>query len=321
MTSQKSYNPGNLVRLARNFIFGIKPLSLPEELKARHSQLRDGKDFESILYRKYYNSSPDLSILRRSYNWTDHVSGRLERARQQIVPWVSSYVKLAGTTVFEIGCGTGSSTVAFAEQGAFVLASDVHEASLEVARARLKGHGLSAQCILHDGMPDGAPDVILMYAVLEHMTLQERLAAISAAWTSLKPGGFIVVVETPNRLWFDDQHTSLENFFHWLPDDLALKYAASTSRAEFNEIVTPTQLVRHGRGVSFHDFEVAMGVSASELPVVSCLTEWIRQQTKSHRVESNVLRRRYERILQEIRPDLHQGFCLEYLDLLLKKSS
>ena len=44
------------------------------------------------------------------------------------------------------------------------------------------------------------------------MTLDERLEAIKSTWEATRPGGIWCVVETPNRLWFHDGHTSFDNF-------------------------------------------------------------------------------------------------------------
>jgi S-adenosylmethionine-dependent methyltransferase len=101
-----------------------------------------------------------------------------------------------------------------------------------------------------------------MYAVLEHMTLSERLATIEAAWAQLRPGGVLVVFDTPNRLFFVDFHTSLLPFFHTLPDALALRTATQSPRAEFREAMRSADevaLARWGRGVSFHEFETVLG--------------------------------------------------------------
>ena len=46
----------------------------------------------------------------------------------------------------------------------------------------------------------GEVDVFLLYAVLEHLTVAERLAVLRLAREVVKPDGAIVVCETPNRL-------------------------------------------------------------------------------------------------------------------------
>ena len=72
--------------------------------------------------------------------------------------------------------------------------------------------------------PDGA-DMVLLFAVLEHLTQEERIRYLSFIWHEiLRPGGYLIVVDTPNRLSYFDEHTSVMPFFHLLPPYLALRY-------------------------------------------------------------------------------------------------
>ena len=150
--------------------------------------------------------------------------------------------------------------------------------------------------------PQGTFDIVLIYAVLEHMTRDERLAAQREAWDKLVSGGILVMVETPNRLWFYDSHTAMTNFFLRLPDDLALRNTARTPRPRYTEVTDPMDFVRWGRGVSFHDFDVAFGRPCAELPVVSAMEPWFRRQRRTGRIGRSGLSRRYERMLGEASP-------------------
>jgi hypothetical protein len=79
----------------------------------------------------------------------------------------------------------------------------------------------------------------------------------------LEPGGVLSIIDTPNRLWYHDDHTSFGSFFHWLPDDVALAYVGYTNRPELSaEVEGPDgleKLARLGRGVSYHDIMIAFG--------------------------------------------------------------
>ena len=309
-----------MLRLARNRVHGVRPLPMPAHIRANHARLGDGPGFEASLKRHYFNNDEAwFAHPEGAYDLQDHLSGRMNRAREQIVPWVSEQVALAGRRVLEIGCGTGSSTVAFVEQKALVTAYDLDEKSVMVARDRLAAHGLEADVRLQATQPEGQFDVILMYAVLEHMTLEERLGAIREAWDKLPAGGLLVIVETPNRLWYYDDHTAMTNFFLWLPDDLALLYAKRTPRPRYVDVTDPMDFVRWGRGVSFHDFEIALDLPCADLPVISSLTQWLRRQTRTHRLGRNDMGQRWERMLKEIHPAMHEGFTTTYLDLILRK--
>lgn len=262
-----------------------------------------------------------------------HLHRRLELDRQVFVPWLDAVCKLPGARVLEIGCGTGASTVALAEQGAEVVGLDVDEAVLDVARKRCDAYGVTAE--FHAGNAVEAPtlfagrpfDLIVFFASLEHMTHPERLAALSGTWEMLASGRFLGVVETPNRLWYLDNHTSLLPFFLWLPDDLAMAYSRFSPREGFRERYVdgaPERLpkfLREGRGVSYHEFELALGVAAEQLPVASSLgahhrrLELLRRWRRPRPLDT-----RFRLLLEEIHPAIHRGFLHPSLDLVLRKS-
>src|SRR3712207_2222896 len=96
------------------------------------------------------------------------------------------------------------------------------------------------------------------------MSIPERLTSLREVWSVLRPGGILIVYETPNRLAWMDWHSFLLPFFHCLPDDLALRYAHKSPRKGFGVSgSTPNEqlesLHRLGRGVSYHEFELALG--------------------------------------------------------------
>lgn len=206
----------------------------------------------------------------------NHVLHRYAEGCNFYVPWVEKVMSLANRTVVEIGCGTGSSTAAFARKARHVYGYDLDGPSVEATRRRMAVQGLN-NVTLAVAQPDeilealarrhfGEVDVMLLSAVLEHCTLRERLAYIEASWHALRPGGLLVVTETPNRLHFFDYHTSFLPFFNSLPDDLALLYAARSPRQDFRDLLTGEapdeekrmRLTRFGRGMSYHEFELAL---------------------------------------------------------------
>lgn len=220
----------------------------------------------------------------------DHVCVRFDLCRRHVIPWLGRVCELSGAAVVEIGCGTGSSTAALASRVAHIQAYDISPASVEAARRRLGIMGLTdrATCYCVEpqrllatmaaqaprrsvgGQPDRpTADIVLIYAVLEHQTVPERLETLSACWDLLRPGGMLVVADTPNRLTYWDAHTSELPFFHMLPDSVALPYASRSPRAGLRESIADVLpkgearaaevLARWGRGVSYHEFELALG--------------------------------------------------------------
>lgn len=198
---------------------------------------------------------------------------RLVRDRTEIVPWLASLERLDGSRVLEIGSGRGASTFALSEQGADVTAVDVNAQAMAYAETQLSSAGLRASFNLLNAtelqeLPGEEFDLVIFWASLEHMTVPERLTALRAGWDHLRPGATLVIIETPNRLWPDDSHTSELPFFNWLPDELAFAYLPHSTRGTLSTTFTDpsTQMLqfqRLGRGVSYHEIELALGEAGS----------------------------------------------------------
>lgn len=265
----------------------------------------------------------------------DHLDRRLHSFRTKVIPWLDAARPLLGARILEIGCGTGASTVALAEQGATVTAIDIDEPSLRVARERCAAHNVSCEFVQANGtaakqfLEREQYDFVIFFACLEHMTHAERIEAMRDTWQALPEGALWCVIETPNRLWFFDDHTSHLPFFNWLPDELAFAYSRLSPREPFRTSYRAfsadamESFLRHGRGVSFHEFDVAIADAAS-LDVVSSLPLWSRRRGLFGLRE--VMRRykrkfRLERTLASFRPDIHRGFYQPFLDLIIRKRS
>ncbi len=206
---------------------------------------------------------------------------RLYWFKYRYTPWMNSVLPLNGASVLEIGAGTGCSSIPLLESGARVTSIDISDVDLQIAKLRADLHGVADRASFHrvnaadigSVFANSKFDLIVYFASLEHMTHQERIMSLRAAWSLLLPGQFLAVCDTPNQLWYYDHHTAFQNFFHWLPDELAVDYAARTPRQGFNvnfisrdgdEVI---KLSRWGRGISYHDFEIALDVDVCELEV------------------------------------------------------
>ncbi len=256
-----------------------------------------------------------------------HLINRLESDRRRIIPWLNKAKRIKNSKILEIGCGTGASTVALAEQGAIVTAIDVDEGALKVAKERCQVYGLKVDFRMnnatkvHNIFSNSQFDFIIFFACLEHMTLDERLIAMKNTWAMLKKGGLWVVIETPNRLWYFDRHTSQLPFFHWLPDELAFKYSRFSQRNNFQELYrefnpsSKQHFLRRGRGVSFHEFDIAIK-PAKDLNVISSLSTFYRIP---YLLCLSTLERKYETLLRRIYPNIHRGFFSFSLNLIIER--
>jgi 2-polyprenyl-3-methyl-5-hydroxy-6-metoxy-1,4-benzoquinol methylase len=258
-----------------------------------------------------------------------HLQGRYLIDRNVVAPWLDSIRKLSESKILEIGCGTGSSTVALAEQGARVVGLDIDEGALEVARDRCRMHEVTADIRvmnagkLSEAFQHGEFDLILFFACLEHMTIDERLASLSQAWELLPEGGLLGVVDTPNRLWLQDHHTSQMPFFHWLPDELAFQYSRFSARENFREIYRARtehafeHFLRRGRGVSFHEFDLAIR-PVQHLSVAGSLAEY-REAIGIRRPDAAY--ETFREMLRQQAPDVHRVFFERDLELVIRKSA
>lgn len=294
-----------------------------------------GESLVERALREHYFTAMPAGYLETAWGKRDlrhHVDGRLTLDRETIVPWLSAVINPAGARVLEIGCGTGSFTVALAERGAHVVAMDVDDASLSVTRARCRQYEVDADIVRANAAALPASirgerfDLIVFYASLEHMTLEERSPAIRDTWEMLAPGGLWSIIETPNRLWYFDQHTSLLPFFMWLPDELAFRYSKFSERPRFNDLYrepdseSMLHFLRRGRGVSYHELELVMG----RLPAltIAAWLDWEREKSWPQRLRHVLsLERRYLRFLRQAAPTVHEAFLQPRLDVVIRKTA
>lgn len=300
------------------------PCVIAQELSINFRRLSSGaeKTVERGLLSHYYcvDSVEDLTSDHLKSDFFDHLYGRLNMDRKKVIPWLDDIHKLNGASVLEIGSGTGASTVALCEQGAIVTAIDADLNSLEVSKIRLDAYGLNAD-VMHinaadilDIFADKRFDLIIYFASLEHMTFHERIKSLQAAFEMLTVDGHVVLVEIPNRLWFLDLHTSHEPFYNWLPDDLAMEYSRFTLREGYNlgfDLSDEQDMIRFarwGRGVSYHELEIALG-DRNRIHVTSSMGKYWNFPDSV-----------FKKFLKMCGPqDLHEGFYEPYLYIALKR--
>ena len=238
---------------------------------------------------------------------------------------------LEGRTVLEYGCGTGAVCAALAPRAGRYVGYDIDEHAISTARTELDRAGASSNVELHSLPADrildavaersGEPDIVLLYAVLEHMTVAERLQLLELAFRIVRRDGLVAIVESPNRLAAVDWHTSFLPFLCQLPETLAIKYAQRSPRDDFREAMSAAAaagpeaeldaLTRWGRGVSFHELELVLGDLTKH--VVSGGYDPELFPERPVHPEEQLLSRQMERV----RPDLPPIFRRYWLDMAL----
>jgi len=261
----------------------------------------------------------------------DTFGGRVWIARRFVVPWLDRARRLKDCRLLEIGCGVGASTVAFAEQFSHVTAVDVDADAVAIARERCGKLGHNVDFVITNAtdvprlLKGQKFDFIVFYASIEHMTHQERLDAIRGTWEMLEPGAFWCITGTPNRLWCFDFHTAYLPFYFWLPDDLAFAYAKFSNRTGFRELYdqpTPENIhhfLRRGRGVSYHEFDLAIR-PVSTLDIVSSMGPQLRDQRLLNKWRWQFTSDfAFESLLRRAAPGIHPGFFQRFLNILIRK--
>jgi SAM-dependent methyltransferase len=251
-------------------------------------------------------------------------------ASETFVPWLDRIAPLAGSTVLEYGSGLGPVACAFAERAGRVIGYDIDAEAVEYAGERARERGLEnveAHVTTAEGIFDrvrahaGEVDVFLLYAVLEHLTISERLEALRVAQEVVRPDGAIAVIETPNRLVASDYHGSQLPFFDQLPPELALKYVDRSERDDYRDAVLASRdadpdggamtLTRWGRGLSYHEFELVFG-NLSERVIAGGYDPDLLPERSLHADELALARQ-----LNRLRPDLPAPFSRYWLDLVI----
>ncbi len=257
------------------------------------------------------------------------VLDRVTLDRKTYIPWINSFLPLNGSSILELGAGTGSSTVALAEQGATVIGVEILEQAVRVAKDKCRIFGVSAEfeaanAVDYMAKSDKTFDAVIFFAVLEHMLPEERLEALSRAWQLIRPRGYLIIIEAPNRLWYLDSHTAWLPFFNWLPPQLALQYMQFSPRVELVELLTPPseenliELYRWGLGVSFHEIDLSLGKDVRNLEHHS-LGEFLRRRSPLRYLGWHLLGdAKYVRFLKRAAPDVPAGWFEPYLDLAIR---
>jgi S-adenosylmethionine-dependent methyltransferase len=269
---------------------------------------------------EFYFSAAYLNTDIGKKDMEDHLVNRLFNFRYRTIPWINSFASIKKSKVLEIGCGTGCTTVALAEQGCELTSIDIDENSINVAKKRCEIYGLSAEILVMSSIDinelNKKFDIIIFSASLEHMTYEERIKSLKLAWEMLKQDGFLVVIETPNRLYYYDNHSSMLHFYHWLPDQIAIQYSKFSPReACINNSHDEMKFIRFGRGASFHEFEIALGIRYNQLKLYNMQSF---EKTVISSIASDEYK--YSKMLRKFGPkDMQDGFYYKDLYIAIKK--
>lgn len=241
-------------------------LTCPEPLSEDGSDVRE---FHDVLHGVGY----------RGAGLTNNVFARHNRFLREFAPRLGELLSFSDRPVVEIGCGVGSVTHALARLFREVDAYDINAGSIDLVKRRkeifgldnLRPHVAPPEELMERALDKLEPNsIVMLYAVLEHMTETERLEALERVWRRLGPDNFVYVGNTPNRLSWFDAHTHGQSFLLSLPDRTLHRYLQLHEEVPFARQLDKEYerdgwaafsefRARRGLGVSYHDFEIALG--------------------------------------------------------------
>lgn len=238
-------------------------------------------DLDSLIEESFRQDLPAVEALMPEPYYLD----RLCSAIFYRLPYLKSLGRdLSNMNVLELGCGRGLKAIPWSRVFRRYWGADLDQESVALGRRLVAATGRdniellvgNAVDIMRHPERSGISeriDCVVMYAVLEHLTLDERGFILNAVRDLLSDGGLLILSETPNRLIAHDSHSTFLHFFQSLPTELALRYIDRSPRPDAQTIASgtgdrTTALYRFGQGASYHEFELFFARSDGFLPAL-----------------------------------------------------
>ena len=131
-----------------------------------------------------------------------------------------------GQRILDLGSGAGASTMILSRMfpSSEIIGVELESDLLAIAKKRTEvfraGNVAFFQSPSGTRLPDGIGmfDVVVMSAVFEHLLPHERPALMAQVWSILRPGGLLIIQETPHRFFPLESHTTGLPLINYLPD-------------------------------------------------------------------------------------------------------
>ena len=150
-----------------------------------------------------------------------------------------AYLRTRGArdlSVLEVGCSFGQITEYLAERPEVreVTTFDTDPAFAAIMRVKVEEMGLGrvkeVRLFSNDETrrlpyPNGRFDLVVVVGVVEHLPVRGRRQIVDEYYRVLAPGGYITILDTPNRLFPLETHSIGLPLIQWLPASLAYAYA------------------------------------------------------------------------------------------------
>ena len=130
-------------------------------------------------------------------------------------PFRHLFERLDLDNVVEIACGHGRHSAQFVERAGHITLSDIHQANIDAARARLRGHA-NVAFHLGDGrslqpLPDASASAAFCYDAMVHFAPEVVFAYLKEIKRVLRPGGLALLHRSnydapPGVAWYRNPH-------------------------------------------------------------------------------------------------------------------
>jgi 2-polyprenyl-3-methyl-5-hydroxy-6-metoxy-1,4-benzoquinol methylase len=188
--------------------------------------------------REYFFQGPQFADTARGY-WAFRFDRLWAKHRVAVgkslglVRSIGRWMPPEGRRVLVLGSFLGDEAIAYAMCGARVVAIDLDEAALRLARELAVKYGVSLNTCRMDAsrlaLPADHFDLVSCSQVLEHVPRERQAALVGEMWRVCKPGG-LLWLDTPNQHNYKDKHDTGLPLIHWLPRGMKTRLAALLRR-------------------------------------------------------------------------------------------
>lgn len=178
-------------------------------------------------------------------------------------------------SIIDFGSGCSSSTLAIASNFKYckITCVELEKDSIELAKKRITHHQLDNIEFICPDNPNELPDTVkkntydicVLSAVVEHLMPEERKRLLPKLWDLIKPGGHVLIYETPHR-WFPmEVHTTSLPFMNYLPLMIAAPMGIIMTKKNRERGGTDAMLRAGFRGTSLSEMKSYFGSKANLL--------------------------------------------------------